>query len=303
MNWLLIASIAPALWAITNYIDKHLISRYFKGDGIGALVIFSSLIGILVLPFILIIHPAVFAVKPVFALLIVVNGFLYVLGLLPYYHALKEDEVSIVVPLFQTIPVFSYILALVVLREVLTGIQIFASLLIIAGAVALSLDLDKGKPELKQKVFWLMLLASFLVALNGLVFKFVAIKEGFWTTSFWEYIGFAILSVILLVFIGSYRRQFLSVIKLNRVPVLTWNTINETLNIIAKIIMNLATLLAPLALAWVINGFQPFFVLIFGIIITLFFPYLAKESLAKKHIAQRLVAIMIMFIGVYLLNI
>jgi len=301
MNWFFIALIAPALWAITNHIDKHLINKYFKGGGVGVLLIFSSLIGILVLPFILIIQPDVFSIKPLFAFLITLNGFLYILGLLPYYYALKEDETSIVVPLFQTIPVFSYILAFVVLGEVLTIIQVFASLAIIVGAVLLSLDLDKKK--LKQKVFWLMLLASFSTALNGLIFKFVAIKEDFWTTGFWEYIGFVILSVILLIFIGSYRKQFLSVIKLNRVPVLSLNTINEILNIIAKIVMNFATLLAPLALVWVVNGFQPFFVLIFGVIITLFFPYFGKELLVKKHLIQKIVAISIMFVGMYILNI
>jgi hypothetical protein len=148
-----------------------------------------------------------------------------------------------------------------------------------------------------------MFLASFLVALNGLIFKYVAIQENFWTTSFWEYIGFAVLSIIFLVFVKSYREQFLLVIKNNKRVVLGWNTINEVLNIIAKIVMNFATLLAPLALVWVVNGFQPFFVLLFGIIITLFFPHFRKETLLKKHLAQKVIAILIMFAGIYLLNV
>ncbi|MBU4142239.1 hypothetical protein KKE99_05225, partial [Patescibacteria group bacterium] len=89
----------------------------------------------------------------------------------------------------------------------------------------------------------------------------------------------------------------------NKRAVLGWNTTNEVLNIIAKIIMNFATLLAPLALVWVVNGFQPFFVLFFGIIITLFFPRFSKENLLKKHLAQKVIAILIIFIGVYLLNV
>jgi len=303
MNWFIIALIAPFLWAITNHIDKHLINKYFRKGGVGSIIIFSSLIGIFVLPFILIIHPAVFTIKPILALLIIINGSIYVLSLLPYLYALAEDEASIVVPLFQTIPVFSYVLAFFVLGERLTGIQIIASLLIILGAMVLSLDLNQKKIKFKKKVFWLMFLASFSVALNGLIFKYVAIQEDFWTTSFWEYIGFAILSIILLVFIKSYRDQFLLVIRNNRRVVLGWNTINEVLNIIAKIAMNFATLLAPLALVWVVNGFQPFFVLIFGIIITLFFPYFGKEILVKKYLIQKVIAIAIMFVGVYMLNI
>lgn len=299
----MIALVAPILWAATNHIDKYLINKYFRNGGVGSLIIFSSLIGIFVLPFILIIHPAVFSINPILALLIIANGSLYVLGLLPYLYALAEDEASIVVPLFQTIPVFSYVLAFFVLGERLASIQIVASLLIILGAITLSLDLNQKKIKFKKKVFWLMFLASFLIALNGLIFKYVAIQENFWTTSFWEYIGFAVLSIILLLFVRSYREQFLLVVKNNKRAVLGWNTTNEVLNIIAKIIMNFATLLAPLALVWVVNGFQPFFVLFFGIIITLFFPRFSKENLLKKHLAQKVIAILIMFIGVYLLNV
>lgn len=299
----MIALVAPILWAATNHIDKYLINKYFRNGGVGSLIIFSSLIGIFVLPFILIIHPAVFSINPILALLIIANGSLYVLGLLPYLYALAEDEASIVVPLFQTIPVFSYVLAFFVLGERLASIQIVASLLIILGAITLSLDLNQKKIKFKKKVFWLMFLASFLIALNGLIFKYVAIQENFWTTSFWEYIGFAVLSIILLLFVRSYREQFLLVVKNNKRAVLGWNTTNEVLNIIAKIIMNFATLLAPLALVWVVNGFQPFFVLFFGIIITLFFPRFSKENLLKKHLAQKVIAILIIFIGVYLLNV
>lgn len=67
--------------------------------------------------------------------------------------------------------------------------------------------------------------------------------------------------------------------------------------------MNFATLLAPLALVWVVNGFQPFFVLLYGVIITLFFPKFGTESLLKKHLVQKVVAILIMFVGVLLLNV
>jgi uncharacterized membrane protein len=302
MNWFTIALIAPALWSVTNHIDKYLVSKYFKGGGTGSLIIFSSLIGLFVFPVIYIFHPNVTNIETKYALLIGANGFLYVLGLLPYIYALQKDEASIVVPLFQTIPVFSYILAFIVLGETLTTMQIFASLLVILGAIALSLDLIAKRPKFKKEVFGLMFLASFLVALNGLIFKFVAIQADFWATSFWEYVGFTVLAILLLLFIPSYRKQFVSVIKANKVPVLGLNGLNEVINIVAKLSMNFATLLAPLALVWVVNGFQPFFVFLYGLILTLFFPHFGTENLARKHIIQKIVAILIMFTGTLLLN-
>lgn len=63
MNWFFIALFAPALWSITNHIDKYLITKYFRGGGTGSLLIFSALIGFAVLPFILVIHPQVFDIQ------------------------------------------------------------------------------------------------------------------------------------------------------------------------------------------------------------------------------------------------
>jgi len=59
MNWFLIALVPPALWAITNHFDKYLLSKYFKGGGVGALMVFSSIIGVCLLPVIYWLHPEV----------------------------------------------------------------------------------------------------------------------------------------------------------------------------------------------------------------------------------------------------
>ena len=59
MNWFFIALIAPFLYAITNHIDKYLISKYIKEGKVGALIMFSALFGIFALPIILVINPMV----------------------------------------------------------------------------------------------------------------------------------------------------------------------------------------------------------------------------------------------------
>lgn len=120
MNWFLIALVAPALWSVSNHIDKYLVSKYFKGGGTGAMPIFSSGIGFLVLPVILVFHPEVLSFPIMQGLVVAFNGFIYIAALLPYIYALQRDEASIVVPLFQTIPVFGYILGYIFFGEQLT---------------------------------------------------------------------------------------------------------------------------------------------------------------------------------------
>ena len=82
MNWFLIALIPPAVWAATNHFDKYLLSKYFKGGGVGALMVFSSMIGVLLLPIIYILHPEVVQSFNLSYLLIALNGFFYVLAVL-----------------------------------------------------------------------------------------------------------------------------------------------------------------------------------------------------------------------------
>jgi uncharacterized membrane protein len=59
------------------------------------------------MPLILIVQPDVLRIAPLHAVIVMLNGMVYVLGLLPYLYALQRDEASIVVPLFQTSAVFS----------------------------------------------------------------------------------------------------------------------------------------------------------------------------------------------------
>lgn len=303
MNWFLIALIAPALWSASNHIDKHLISKYFSGGGTGALLIFSSLIGFLIFPIIYIFHRDIFAIEPVHIVLILVNGLILTFALLPYIYALQKDEASNVVPLFQTAPIFSYILGYVFLGEVLSSAELLAAGLLLCGAVILSLDFSSGKVRFKTAVMGLMLIASFLFALNSLVFKFVAINSSFWTTYFWGYVGSSLSGLLLFIFVKKYRQQFLSVFRTSKKHVFSINILNEIIAIGAGISFNFATLLAPLALVTVVNGFQPFFVLVYGVILTMFFPHLGEENISRKNLLHKLVAIFLIFIGGYLLAI
>ncbi len=303
MNWFLIALIPPALWAVTNHFDKYLLSKYFKGGGVGALMVFSSMIGVCLLPVIYLLHPEVINNFEMKFILIALNGFFYVLAVLPYFYALTKDDASVSAALFQIIPVFSYILAYFVLGETLSITQIIGGLIIIAGAVLITLDLtDQKKIKFKGEIFALMTLSCLLFAINFLFFKFFAIQYSFWVTSFWEYTGFAIFASLLLMFVKPYRQEFVNVLKTNSLAVITINGISELINIVAKVSFNIASLLTPITLTWLVDGLQPFFIFIYGVLLTLFLPSISMENITKKVLTQKIVAIIVMVGGIYLIN-
>jgi drug/metabolite transporter (DMT)-like permease len=302
MNWFLIALLPPIFWSLTNHIDKYLLTKYFKDGAIGAVMIFSASIAILLLPIIILIQPSVLQNFQINYLLIVLNGTLYLFASLPYFYALERDDASLSVPLFQMIPVFSFILGYIFLKESLNVTQMIGGVLIVISSIFISLNIsDIKKMRMKWDVFGLMALSSILFAMNFIFFKYFAVETNFWVTSFWEYLGFGLFGISLL-FIKNYRKGFFNVLKQNRLEVLSINGLNEVLNIVAKIAFNFATILTPVTMVWIINGLQPVFVFVFGIILTLLFPKISKEDISKKTLIQRILAIAVITVGVYLIN-
>ena len=300
MLWIVIGLLAPACWACGNHIDKYLLQSQRGQQGVGALLLFSAFIGLPALALIWLTQPHVTAISFTSGAILVANGALYVLGLLPYLYALEQDEASVVVPLFQTTAVFSYLLGLFVLGEQLAWWQIFASLLVMGGSLLVTLEVMPHTFVFKRGVFVLMLAASFLNALNWLLFKFVAIQEDFWRSSFWEYVGFVLIGICLLL-VKSYRHEFIAVFRQGSTPVLSLVTLNEVLSLVAKTATNKASLLAPLALVSILHGLQPLFVFLYGVALTVYLPRYGSERLGGRVIAQKLVAIILMIVGTSLL--
>ncbi len=299
MWWVILVLLASMLWAFTNFIDKYLIEKYFSKK-IGILVIFSGIIGFFVAPIFLFLNPNVLSLDLFSIIIIILNSFLLIFYLFPYFRVLEKNDASTVVPLFQLIPLISIFLGYLFFGEVLTIIQIFVGIIMIISSVGISLDFSK-KLILGFDTFVLMFLSSFLVALNSVIFKFFSIDAGFFAVAFWQYIGFSIIALIFLVFVKKYRLDFIWVIKKSGKRIVSINAINEVINIFAQIIFYSTFVLAPIGLIWLFNGFQPFFVLIIGLLLTILFPKIIKENVLKKVLYKKLFFIILLFIGGILL--
>jgi len=306
MSWFFVALIAPALFAVCNHIDKYLVEKYlskdeFKKENVGSLILFSTLFALIVLPIIALVEPAVFKVDLLSAGVMILNGLIISGAIILYLHALEKDEASIVVPFFQLIPIFGYGLAVLILNEYLSPSQIVSSLIIIGAAMILSFDLTGERVRLRGRVVLFMGLSSVLYALTDVIFKKVAVVDGFWLSAFWQYAGMLLAGLIIFTTVKTYRQDFLSVFKRSKKPVIFLNFFGEILYLIGDLILRFSFLLAPIALVMVANVFQPFFVFIYGIILTIFFPRISTEKLSRRHLAQKILAITIMVIGAYFL--
>lgn len=299
MNWFFFAFIAPFLWSLVNISDQYLVSKYTTEEkGPGALVLFSSFIGVLVSLVISIFVKGFFNVSTLDKFLLVISGVFTILWVILYLYALETDDVSSVVPWFVVVPVFGYILGYFFLGEDLSLYQKIGSLVILVGAFILSLDFSENRKYIfKWKTVFYMLPASVLLAVIGIIFKYVTVVDSFWISSFWVYAGLGLSGIIIYIFSKNYRKGFLNMLKKGGRTIFALNVTSETLTVLGNLASSYATLLAPVALVLMVGNFQPAVLLIMTVLGTKLFPNIVKEDISRRVLVPKIIAIVFMIFG------
>ena len=302
MSWFFLAIIGPFLYSMTNHIDKILLEKYFKDGGVGTLILVSSLLAGLALPILYFLDPTIASVSGFNMFILAVSGILNIGVLWLYFLALKDEEASIVIVFYQLVPVFGLGLGYFILGEVLTELQLIAMAIIILGTTIISFEIDdENNFKLRKLTIVLMTTASFLWALESVLFKYVALEENVLRSLFFEHLMLLLVGIIIFVCVRSYRTHFITAIKTNSVGILSLNVLNESLYTLGNVVLAFAYILAPIALVLLTNSFQPIFVFAIGVFLTLCFPKLTVERIEVQHVLQKLLAIIITGIGTYLL--
>lgn len=293
---------ASFLWGITNHIDKFMISGIDEsGSSVKTLLVFSTLVAGLVLsPIWLIVSKFSVGISNISLICVLLSSFVYILATYFYFKALEKNDASIVVIMFQLIPVFSYILALIFFKENLALQQIIGSIIIILSAVLISFDFEERNNKSKWLALILMTLSSLFYATYFFLFDIGIRNSSYNSCAFWFQIGFLILG-ILLICIKSYRTTFIKAIKNNGKKYFSLNITNEVINLIANLLVNFANVTIPLALANVLNGFQGAFVFILGVIGVKLLPKYFKENMSKKIVIQKISCIVLSIIGLIIM--
>ena len=201
-----------------------------------------------------------------------------------YLGALQHEEASVVSPLFQAAPLFAYGLAYFLLGERLTPIQLLGGGLIVASALTVSVrPRAPGRRRFRPRLIFLMLACAFSLALSSVVFKLFAVRDEFWTTTFWMFAGEVTFGGVLLA-IPPFRRQFARLFRTNPGAVIAINGANELINLGGGLFARYAFMLGSLSLTQAISSTSPLFVFVFGVLLSLFFPALGREDLSPHNL-------------------
>ena len=173
--WVIPALIAPAVYTIVNFIDKYIVSKEVK-DYRG-MPIYGTIMGFVVgTLFWIITGFPLLSLRD--ALIVLSTGMLTIWGAALYFKAISHEDASKLILLFQMMPVFVLILALLFLGEKITTPQILGFFLILSAVIGISVE--KGKREFKiSQTLLLILLVDLIWAASAILIKFAIDANSF----------------------------------------------------------------------------------------------------------------------------
>jgi len=293
MSWIFLSILAAFIWSVVNIFDKYIVSKLVEKPIVPVIVMGS--IG-------LIVSVAIFLTlgfQPLSVaniLLAILAGVFYVLMTFLYFHAIKIEEVSKIIPLFYLTPLFILIFAAFSLGEIFTPIKYLGIILLVIGAMLIS----SNKLSFRfGKAFWLMVLASVVLAINQIITKYLLSFADFWTIFGYVRIGaFAALVPSIIMNIESLKNIY----KKQGLKPFGFITANESLNMLGVLLITLAVATGFTTLVNALSSVQSFFVLLLTVIISVFYSRILKEEIGGLIVVRKVIAIVIMFVGVILIS-
>jgi len=290
--WVIFSILAALCWAIVSIVDKYVLTKWVRKPIVPVMIL--GIIGLLASLFIYLFH----GFSPLSYLNIIwafVAGVLYILSMLFYFKAAKIEEISRIAPLWYLTPVFVLILAAIFLGEVFPLIKYLGIFLLVTGAIIISLkNLEKISIG---RAFWFMILASLVLSGEAVITKHLLNFTDFWTV--FSYIKIGTIFALIPIFYFSFK-DLTSTVKEHGKKVIGVISLAEILNLVGKVFITIAIATGYVTLVNALSSVQPFFVLLFAVILSIFYPSIIKEELNKPIIVQKLVAIILMFIGAIL---
>lgn len=288
--YVLIAFLTPLLHALSCIVDAHFSNNIFKK--VPSLVFYATISNIIIIPFLFFFGTPIIPPLEILAILFIIS-LIEVCYQIPYYHALRNIDTSIVVALFSlgkiTIPVLAYF----IVDEKLTLIQYCGFGIILLSTFLLNFDIKKLKINI---AFFLMLVVSVLLSLSSVLSKYSLQSVDFVTVLFWGSL-FATSISLSLLFLPQYRTDIISSFPQYKKRIKLFLS-NEILNQGGTLAGTIALAHLPVLAVKSIGSSQSIFTLLLGLVLYKIFGNSFKENLTRQEVIKKLISFTAIIIGI-----
>jgi len=304
MWWLVYALLAHVMNAGVFVVDKSLLATDSK---ISSPIRYAAWSGVLSGGAVLLLPFAWMA--PTGAVLgwSLVAGVCWVAALWFSFTALKAGVPSIVVPLTGSmVPIFTWLIAALFLGERLDGLTVIALVTLVLGGAILSLRLSKAT-RMNSRVISAVVLSSLFYAAYFAVVKYVYIFFPFFLPAFaYTRMGVGVAGLILTIWLLRKTRSNKIVKARNHgkkftMLIIAALVISKGFGMLALILQNYAINLGSVTVVNALQGTQYLFLLGLAALVSRYYPKLWKEEYSRVTLAQRLLGMGLVSIGLILL--
>jgi len=296
--WLPIAIITAATTAVVSILDSHLISKRFPS--FRAFLTPAGIIHLVVGLVVLLINPWSGGTETVVLVAAFGSSVVRVAGVLLMLRTMRFEEVSRVMPVVNTFPIFVALLAVPVLGEVLGWMEWLAIIITVSGAVIISARWDAERKGVRlRRSFATLMVSSILFGVANIGSKYALDHISFWNM---YGINAACLGGIFLIF--SLRPSVIGEIRQmkQRNTALGLTVLNETIAMAGFIMSFWAMEQGPVSLVSTIIGTRPAFVFLYALLLSFFFPGVLNERFSRGVIITKVISIGLVIGGVALLT-
>lgn len=290
-GWIFITLLAAVMEAISSIFDRYLIKNEIRNTDT-MVVIWGFFAGFM---FCL---PALLTGTVEFSLFTLgisaTAALLYLAATHFYYGSVKNGEVSRVIPILSLNPVIVLILATILLGEVHTPIRYLGILLILIGVLIHAVDREHHRLINRKALYW-ALIAAALFAIKNILANYLTIAQVQPLNSlFW--IGLGILIFNIPVTIKLWKK--IKVKKKKHLPDLA---MAAALAGSSTLIYTTAVIIGPVALVTFLSRISILFVFLISESMDFLRPQLLHEKFVKPAFWQKLIGVLIVLAGSYLL--
>lgn len=289
MFWISAAIISAAAAAVVSIIDSHLLSRKMPSLWsyllpVGTTQLIMGIAALLFEPF-----PAGTSIS---TLLIALGaGLSGSLAIILMLSTMRNSEVSRIIPVVNTSPIFVALIAAPLFNEVLGITDWIAIILAVIGAMLISLNWDVRDKRLRlSRTLFPLLFSSLLFAVTNIAIKYVLDE-----ISYWNMFSISTICFGLVFFSFSLRSSILNEIK-NMKQLrgsMTLLILNEFMAAGAGILSYIAIKDGPVSLVSTVLNTRPAFVFIFSMVLSRFFPLVLNETLTRSSAILKLTAVLL----------
>lgn len=292
--WLFIVIVGYFLNAAAAVVDKFLLSKKIPNPAVYTFFIAAlGLLGLVLIPW-------GFYWPGVFELLVaLLAGLTFTAALFCLFKALALNETSRVTPFIGGLsPIFVLGFSYFLLSDRLNSNQLLAFVLLVAGTAAISWEKSRRKNQARG--FLLALISALLFGLSYTLTKDVYNHQDFVSGFVWMRLA-AFLGALFLLISPANRRAIWESSRESDVKVSGVFLFGQASGALSFILINYAISLASVSIVNALQGLQYVFLLLMVLILAKWSPHILNERLRGRILAQKIMAIILVAAGLYLL--